>query len=77
MMSSSGSGSAVDQRKLIEATVKVAVQDAGGTSAGAGTMVDARSGEALVLTCGHLFRTSAGKGPITVTLYQVGPAGGI
>ena len=69
------SGSGVDQRRLIEATVKVAVQDAGGTSAGAGTMVDARSGEALVLTCGHLFRTSAGKGPITVTLYQVGPAG--
>jgi len=68
-------GSTVDQRRLLEATVKVAVQDPDGTSAGTGTMVDSRSGEALVLTCGHLFRTSAGKGPITVTLYQVGPAG--
>ena len=72
---SPGSGSGVDQRQLIEATVKVAVQDPGGTSAGAGTMVDARSGEALILTCGHLFRTSVGKGAIRVTLYQVGPAG--
>ena len=67
--------SAVDQRRLIEATVKVAVQDPDGTSAGAGTMVDAREGEALILTCGHLFRGSAGKGPITVSLFQVGPTG--
>jgi len=28
-----------------------------------------------VLTCGHLFRESTGKGPITVTLFQAGPAG--
>lgn len=68
-------GSAVDQNKLIEATVKVAVRDPDGTSAGTGTMVDARSGEALVLTCGHLFRSSGGKGPITVTIFQVGPSG--
>ena len=69
------SGSAVDQSRLIEVTVKVAVQDPDGTSAGAGTMVDSRSGEALVLTCGHLFRTSAGKGAITVSLFQAGPTG--
>jgi thiol-disulfide isomerase/thioredoxin len=68
-------GSAVEARRLIEATVKVAVQDPDGTSAGAGTMVDARSGEALILTCGHLFRTSAGKGTITVSLFQAGPTG--
>ena len=70
-----GMGSTVDQRRFLEASVKVAVQDPEGTSAGTGTMVDSRSGEALVLTCGHLFRSSGGKGAITVTLYQVGPAG--
>ncbi len=70
-----GTGSTIDQRRFLEATVKVAVQDPDGTSAGTGTMVDSRSGEALVLTCGHLFRSSGGKGEITVTLFQVGPAG--
>lgn len=72
---STGGGSVVDTRKLIEATVKVAVQDPDGTSAGAGTLVDTCSGEALILTCGHLFRSSAGKGTITVSLFQAGPAG--
>ncbi len=70
-----GSGLVIDERRLIEATVKVAVQDPDGTSAGAGTLVDARQGEALILTCGHLFRSSAGKGPITVSLFQAGPTG--
>lgn len=67
----------LDERRFLEATVKVSIQDPDGTSAGTGTMVDSRSGEALVLTCGHLFRSSGGKGPITVTLYQVGPAGAV
>jgi len=71
-----GSSALADgNKRLIEATVKIAVQDSAGTSAGTGTIVDARSGEALVLTCGHLFRESAGKGPITMTLFQAGPAG--
>ena len=69
------SGSASLQQKLIEATVKLSVDDPEGTSAGTGTLVDARGGEALVLTCGHIFRSSQGKGPITVTLYQLGSAG--
>jgi thiol-disulfide isomerase/thioredoxin len=68
-------GSAVDVNRLIEATVKVAVRDPDGTSAGTGTIVDARSGEALILTCGHLFRSSTGKGEITVSLFQAGPTG--
>ncbi|MCA9229332.1 MAG: trypsin-like peptidase domain-containing protein [Planctomycetales bacterium] len=68
-------GSPVEHKRLIEASVKISVQDPDGISAGTGTIVDARSGEALVLTCGHLFRTSEGKGAITVTLFQAGPAG--
>jgi len=57
-------------QRLLAATVKIAVDDAQGKSAGTGTIVDARQGEALILTCGHLFRTSGGKGPITVTTFQ-------
>jgi len=71
------SGSSITSEKLIEATVKVSVEDSEGTSAGTGTIVDARSDEALVLTCGHLFRSSAGKGPITVALFQASPAGAV
>jgi len=62
-------------QRLLAATVKITVDDAQGKSVGTGTIVDARSGEALVLTCGHLFRSSEGKGPITVTTFQVGTAG--
>ena len=61
--------------QLLEATVKISVEDSSGNSAGTGTIVDARDGAALLLTCGHLFRESAGKGPITVTFYQSTPAG--
>lgn len=61
--------------QLLEGTVKISVEDADGTSAGTGTIVDARDGAALLLTCGHLFRTSAGKGPITVTFFQVTASG--
>jgi len=68
-------GSVVDGARLIEATVKLAVKDPDGVSAGTGTIVDARSGEALILTCGHLFRSSNGQGQITITMYQPGPAG--
>ncbi|NOY43348.1 MAG: trypsin-like serine protease [Planctomycetes bacterium] len=68
-------GSSPGNSRLIEATVKVAVKDSGGVSAGTGTIVDARQGEALILTCGHLFRSSNGQGPITVTMFQAGPTG--
>ena len=68
-------GSPDKHRALVEATVKITVEDAEGKSTGTGTIVDARSGEALILTCGHLFRSSAGKGPITVTLFQMSPQG--
>ena len=42
-----------------------------GHSAGSGTIIDARAGgEALVLTCGHLFRDSKGTGKIEVEVYR-------
>lgn len=60
---------------LIAATVRIRVEDAQGNSFGTGTIIDSRKGEALIVTCGHLFRDSKGKGPMTVELFEVGPGG--
>ena len=60
---------------LLVATVRLRVEDAQGHAYGTGTIVDARSGEALIITCGHLFRESQGKGPVTVELFEGGPNG--
>ena len=38
------------------ATVRLRVHDPDGYGTGTGTIIDTRDGEALVLTCGHLFR---------------------
>ncbi len=48
------------------ATVRLRVEDPEGISHGTGTIIDVRDGHALVLTCGHIFRESAGKGEISV-----------
>ncbi|MEM9186275.1 MAG: trypsin-like peptidase domain-containing protein [Planctomycetota bacterium] len=64
--------------QLLNATVRLKVKDQGGSSFGTGTIIDARQGEALVLTCGHLFREAPGGGgrepAIAVELFQA--AGG-
>ena len=58
---------------LIAASVRLRVEDANGHSCGSGTIVDARDGQALILTCGHIFRDSKGQGKIEVDLF--GPGG--
>lgn len=58
---------------LLAASVRLRVQDSDGHSCGSGTIIDARNGEALILTCGHIFRDSLGKGQIEVDLF--GPNG--
>jgi hypothetical protein len=60
----------------LAATVRIRVEDSQGRSFGTGTIIDSRSGEALVVTCGHLFRESKGKGPMTVEMFEV-DAGGV
>jgi S1-C subfamily serine protease len=54
---------------LIACAVRLRIQDANGHSCGSGTIVDARGEEALILTCGHLFRDSQGNGRIEVDLF--------
>ena len=57
------------QRRALVATVRIKVEDSAGNSFGTGTVVDSHGEEALVLTCGHIFRDSQGKGRITVDLF--------
>lgn len=67
-----GGNNAIDPaliEQLLAASVRIHIDDDGGRSVGSGTIIDAREGEALVLTCGHIFRDSEGKGRITVDLY--------
>lgn len=54
------------------ASVRLRVEDAGGYSFGTGTIIDQHEQEALVITCGHLFRSSGGRGKIRADLF-VGP----
>ncbi len=60
---------------LISSSVRIRVDDASGRSYGTGTIIDARSGAALVVTCGHLFRDSKGEGPVVIELFEMGAAG--
>ncbi len=64
---------APSSEQLLAASVKLSIEDPKGISYGSGTLIDARDGSALVLTCGHIFRDSQGKGKITVDLF--GPGG--
>ncbi|RIK88591.1 MAG: hypothetical protein DCC67_00645 [Planctomycetota bacterium] len=64
-----------DVATLVAASVRLTVEDPNGKSTGTGTIVDARQGKALVLTCGHIFRESKGQGAITISQFKPGPAG--
>ncbi len=72
-----GQDQAQFEADLIACTVRLRIEDATGHSCGSGTLVDARGGEALILTCGHLFRDSQGKGRIEVDLFGPNPIQGI
>jgi thiol-disulfide isomerase/thioredoxin len=57
------------ERRLLHATARLRVEDGSGVSWGTGTVVDCRQGEALILTCGHIFRESQGQGRVEVDLF--------
>lgn len=60
---------------LLSASVRIRVDESDGHSYGTGTIIDAREGEALIITCGHLFRESNGNNPVMVELLEQGPDG--
>lgn len=65
----SASQSAID--RAMAASVRLKIDDGGQSfSYGSGTIIDMQGEEALVLTCGHVFHDSQGKGNITVDLFD-------
>ena len=50
--------------------MRIKVEDAAGYGFGTGTIIDTHENEVLVVTCGHLFRESKGKGKITADLFS-------
>ncbi|HEX5102379.1 MAG TPA: trypsin-like peptidase domain-containing protein [Pirellulaceae bacterium] len=65
-------GSASCQQAALAASVRLKVEDAAGYGFGTGTIIDTHGDEALIVTCGHLFRESQGKGRISVDLFAPG-----
>jgi S1-C subfamily serine protease len=57
------------EQAALAASVRLRVEDASGFGFGTGTIIDTHDDEALVVTCGHLFRESQGKGRIGVELF--------
>lgn len=62
--------------RLMAATVRLKVFDSTGHSYGTGTVIDVQGNTALVLTCGHLFRDSQGKGRVEVDSFAPGAQSG-
>jgi thiol-disulfide isomerase/thioredoxin len=60
------------QQAALAASVRLKVEDATGFGYGTGTIIDVHGEEALVVTCGHIFRESQGKGNISVDLFAPG-----
>jgi len=71
--SASLANGSVTEQDLLASTVRLRVSHGDSLSHGTGTIIDARQGEALILTCGHLFRDNQGAGQIEVELF--GPQG--
>ena len=73
--SAAGGSSQFDS--LIRASVRLRIEDDNGNSVGSGTIVDARNGEALIITCGHMFRDAVKGGHIWVDLFGPGAPQGV
>jgi S1-C subfamily serine protease len=59
----------------VAASVRLKVEDAAGFGYGTGTIIDTHGDEALIVTCGHIFRESRGQGTISVDLFAPGATG--
>lgn len=56
------------EQAAMAATVRFRVEDGRGISLATGTIIHRNDNEALVLTCGHVFRDSQGKGKINADI---------
>ena len=55
--------------RALAATVRITVEDQNHNSYGTGSIIDTHGEEVLILTCGHIFRASQGRGQIQVDLF--------
>jgi|GEM_PF-617126 len=58
------------ENPFLKATVRLRVDGNQSHDWGTGTIIDARNGKALILTCGHIFHSSQGKGAIEIDLFS-------
>jgi len=64
------------ESRLLKASVRIRVEGAKELAMGSGTIIDQRQdpngqgGEALVMTCAHIFRESQGRAPISVERFD-------
>lgn len=65
------------EQQALAASVRLRIDDGQFFSYATGSVIGVRSGEALVLTCGHVFRDSQGRGAITVERFGAGAQGGV
>lgn len=63
--------------QLLAASVRLKISDPNGNSYGSGTIVDVRGDEALVVTCGHIFRDSQGQGKVVIDMFGAGAPHGL
>jgi thiol-disulfide isomerase/thioredoxin len=60
----------------IQTAVRIKVKDdKGGTDLGSGTIIGSKEGQALILTCWHIFRDFGPSAKVEVDLFPNGPAG--
>lgn len=54
----------------LSASVRLRVIDLAGVNFGSGTIIDLRAGQALILTCGHIFRNIDNDGVVEVDVFD-------
>ncbi len=57
-----------------DATVRIRIEDGNSISFGTGTVISTHNGQALALTCGHMFRDMRPEAQMTVDLFRGGRA---
>ena len=67
-----GGGEAARKERAHRATVRIIVDEPSHQAVGSGTIIDSQQGEALVLTCGHLFRDMSPNSPISIEVFEQG-----
>jgi S1-C subfamily serine protease len=67
-----GQSTITAERHALQASVRLRIEDQHGHSYGTGTVIDKHGSECLILTCGHIFRESRGRGRIVIHTFVDG-----